>query len=644
MFNCLKLLFLFCLYTLHSLACASLSLEEKVGQLLLVHFHGEDSNEEAKILVQEIGVGGIVYYNWANGLNSPEQVQSLSCGLQRLAKKTQAALPLFIAIDQEGGVVTRLQKGFTLFPGNKALGETHNPDLAEAAALAMGEELQAVGINLNFAPVVDIDTNHQNPVIGLRAFGEDPETVTAFGLKTLQGFKQANIIASLKHFPGHGGVTVDSHVDLPVIYKSLDELKQMELIPFSTLAAEADLIMTGHLLVPALDQENCSTLSKRTLTYLREQIGYQKAIISDSLVMEAILKNRLSVDEAAIRALEVGCDILLLGGRHLQNSHGYLELEVKDIKRIKESIVDAIQKGRLSEERLNQAFEKVLQLKMNYLSFEILENPPDLSQHVNTSKHRRIAQEIVSLSLRNLCAFAFTNKMAKEIGERIWKNECVGSLEGLTHWNQGENHASLGIGHFIWYPSDKKEQFQETFPDLLEFFKKEGVAIPEELHLHRGCPWSSREEFYVHFHTAQMQNLRQFLFDTRELQALYMARRLEKTLFTMLEQCPEAEKAKMVLLLFRLLKDPNGLYALLDYLNFKGDGTSPQEAYNGQGWGLLRVLQSISYSSKKPVFDFVDAAKFLLKQRVENSASERQEQKWLEGWCKRLDTYLIHFK
>jgi len=630
-------LLLLTIYSLHS-TLFSLSLEEKIGQLLLAHFHGEQANEDARVLVQELGVGGIIYYNWANGLSSPEQVQALSCSLQKLAKESAAALPLFIAIDQEGGSVTRLNNGFTQFPGNRIIGAAQRPDLAEAAACAMGEELQAVGINLNFAPVVDILTNPHNPAIGLRTYGDDPETVAFLGARALQGFKQASIIATLKHFPGHGDAAADSHLELPLVNKSLEELERTELVPFSKLASSADLIMTAHLLVPALDKDNCSTLSENTLTYLRETLGFQGAVITDSLAMEGVLRGA-PIEEAAVRALIAGCDILLLGGKRLQSSQDGFELTFKEIRQVKQAILQALQSGRLSEKRIEEAFQRVVRLKEKYLNFKLLDQPPLLSQWVNTPEHRRIAQEIFSLSLN----FSIPKQLAKQISEKIWKNECAGNPDSLTNWKQGENHASLGIGHFIWYPSEKKEPFQETFPALVEFLKEEGAEIPDSLQLQNGCPWSSREQFYTDFHSDKMEKLRQFLFDTRDLQAFFMAKRLEKTLPLMLEQCRETEREKIALLFFSLLRDANGLYALLDYLNFKGDGISPQEAYKGEKWGLLRVLQSIPHTSKKPIRDFVHSAKTLLKQRVENAAAERQEERWLHGWFKRLDTYLGEF-
>ncbi len=229
---------------------------------------------------------------------------------------------------------------------------------------------------------------------------------------------------------------------------------------------------------------------------------------------------------------------------------------------------------------------------------------------------------------------------ASKIGEKIWRNECAGTVEGLTSWNKGENFASLGIGHFIWYPAGKKERFEETFPALLQFFLKEGVDLPSWLKTASGCPWSSRDGFYEEIHSSKMESLRQILFDTRHLQAIFIANRLENALPQMLESCSQADKVKILDLFQRLAKDAGGLYALIDYLNFKGKGTSLEERYRGQGWGLLQVFQHIPSTSSQPLVDFVEAAKAVLKQRVQNSPPERHEERWLKGWFNRLDTYL----
>lgn len=339
-----------------SLFFASMSLEEKVGQLLMVHFNGEIANEEAETLIQEIHVGGFIYYNWANGLTSPAQVKNLSQSLQALS-----SIPLLIAVDQEGGPVCRLTKGFTVFPDNKSIAMTGDEEYAEACAFTIGQELLAVGVNLNLAPVVDVNSNPRNPVIGIRSYGDAPEIVIPFAKKAVQGYHRAGILTSLKHFPGHGDVEVDSHRDIPFLNKSKEQLQQLELRPFAALAASADTIMTAHIMVPAIDPVNCATLSKKILDILRREIGFEGVIISDSLVMEGLLKNCASVDEAAIRALNAGCDLLLLGGKQLHGSK--LELSVADIKRIHQSLVTAVKEGAVPEARVNEAVNRVLKLK-----------------------------------------------------------------------------------------------------------------------------------------------------------------------------------------------------------------------------------------------------------------------------------------
>ena len=378
-----------------------MTLEEKVGQLFVAHFRGEVANEDAKNLIQDVKVGGIIYYNWSNGLTSPEQARELSAGLQALSQQNRIPIPLLISADQEGGVVIRLNNGFTIFPGNKALGMTGNPKLAEEAALATGKELRAVGINMNLAPVVDVNSEPRNPVIGIRAFSDSPETVLAFGKMALSGYNQAHTIATLKHFPGHGDVLVDSHENLPVNQKSVAELEHTELLPFDKLASSVDAIMTAHILVPALDPKNCATLSPKILAYLKDKIGFKGVIIADSLVMEGVLKKCKTVDEAAIQALNAGCDILMLGGKQLISDQTDRELTVADIQRIHHSIVDAVKKGRVTEDRLNQAVEKILQLKEKYLSSK----PPiiqsdDIRKFVNTEEHRALAQKIASRALK----------------------------------------------------------------------------------------------------------------------------------------------------------------------------------------------------------------------------------------------------
>ncbi len=236
-------------------------------------------------------------------------------------------------------------------------------------------------------------------------------------------------------------------------------------------------------------------------------------------------------------------------------------------------------------------------------------------------------------------SFSVSSENAAKIGERIWKNECAGTVDGLTHWKKGENFASFGIGHFIWYSQNKRERFTETFPALIAFLQGRGALLPAWLKEEKECPWNSREEFYEQIQSPKMKSLRQFLFDTKNLQAIFMASRLEQSFAGILEKCSKSEKPKIQSLFNRLVKDADGLYALIDYLNFKGEGTSSAEMYKGQGWGLLQVLQRMPDRSERPLTDFVQAARAVLQERVKNAPSERNEAQWLKGWLNRVDTY-----
>lgn len=390
-----------CASLIFSEAVETWSLEERVGQVIMAHFHGEEANEEARQLIEEGKIGGIIYYNWSNGLTSPEQVRHLSVSLQTQARQTGRGVPLWIAVDQEGGRVARLKEGFTEFPSNGALGATGCPELAEEVALAMGKEMRAVEINMDFAPVIDVNISSTHGVLKSRTYGNTAEEVTVFGKRAIAGFKKAGVIPTLKHFPGHGEAEVDSHKDLPKVSQSLEALEAKALYPFKMLASEVDVVMTAHLWVPALDPENCSTMSEKTLRYLRDVCQFKGVIITDSLVMQGVLKQSQTVDEAAIRALKAGCDILLLGGKDLISEGEGLELKVSDVLRIRDALVSAVRSGRVPEERLNEAVKRVLQLKERYFKKHGLafKEKGNLSLKCGISEHRALAKRVEQLAL-----------------------------------------------------------------------------------------------------------------------------------------------------------------------------------------------------------------------------------------------------
>lgn len=234
-----------------------------------------------------------------------------------------------------------------------------------------------------------------------------------------------------------------------------------------------------------------------------------------------------------------------------------------------------------------------------------------------------------------------SSKLAQRIGQQIWLNECGGKYEGLTTWNEGEEFASLGIGHFIWYPEGTTGPFKEMFPALLNFFKAHGVILPAWLTQVKGCPWHNREEFQQAIQQRELEELRQFLASHVDLQILFMTQRLEKSLSSMLKHSSRKNRSHIKYQFYRLMQTPAGLYALLDYLNFKGEGLVDKECYQGHRWGLLQVLEGLKgkQQGSEAVEEFVEMAKIVLATRVEHAPPERKEQRWIKGWCNRLETY-----
>lgn len=328
------------------IACALqlLTIEQKVGQMLIPHFQGTTCNEEAKSLINDLHVGGIIYYEWANNLSSREQVAALSSSLQK-----ETSIPLLIAIDEEGGRVSRLQKIFTPAPQPS----TYNtPAEAYAYAKQISHNLATVGINFNLAPVVDIDFSD-------RSYGKDPGTVIQRASAAIQGFKDNHILTCLKHFPGHGATKTDSHFTLPVVHKTLAELQEWELKPFWNM--QSDAIMTAHIMLPKIDPKNCATLSPTILQHLRSR--FDGVIITDSLAMQGVLNNATSKEEAAVRAIQAGADMLILGGSQLVGNNHVSTFTLDDIHSIHRAIVNAIHIKQLTEEQITQSVARILQMK-----------------------------------------------------------------------------------------------------------------------------------------------------------------------------------------------------------------------------------------------------------------------------------------
>ena len=231
--------------------------------------------------------------------------------------------------------------------------------------------------------------------------------------------------------------------------------------------------------------------------------------------------------------------------------------------------------------------------------------------------------------------------LAKKIGDAIWQNECGGRVSGLTHWKVGEEFLSFGIGHFIWYPPDVHKTFKETFPDLITFIMQQrNQSVPDWLkaQMNQGAPWFSQKQFVKEKNAKRMQEVRTLLASTVDLQVLFIIQRLQDALSVMIKDLPVQERALVHNRFTRLAQTSRGLYALADYVNFKGEGTAFNEVYNGTRWGLLQVLLGMD-DNKELIDAFVESAENVLKQRVKVLPKERNEQQWLKGWLNRIQTY-----
>lgn len=278
------------------------------GQLAIAGFAGRSIPQDLRLIAREFDLGGVVYF--ARNVEAPEQVAEMSRDAQALAQE----LPLWVSTDQEGGRVARLKSPFTVWPPMLTLGRSGDDRLAERFARALAAELKAVGISLDFTPVLDILTNPKNPVIGDRALAERADDVARLGAVIIRTLQAEGIAACGKHFPGHGDTSVDSHHELPVVEHPPDRIERVELVPFrAAIDADVACIMTAHLLIPALDEERPATLSPRIISMVKQMLNFQGIVVTDDLEMKAI-SARYGTAEASVAAIAAGCDVVLLCG------------------------------------------------------------------------------------------------------------------------------------------------------------------------------------------------------------------------------------------------------------------------------------------------------------------------------------------
>jgi len=327
-----------------------MTLREKLGQLFMVGFLGSSVSTELAAFIREYKPGGVIVFS--RNLESVGQMVELTNALQKLSSRS----PLLISIDQEGGRVSRVPKDFTIFPPSQVVGQCNSYELAYAAASVTAAELRSVGINMNMAPVLDVNSNPCNPIIGDRAFGTTPNLVCEMARATMAGLQDNRVAACGKHFPGHGDTATDSHKELPVVTAPLHRLEEIELPPFDhAIRHGVASLMTAHVRYEALDGERPATLSPAILrTLLREQLGYNGVVLTDDLEMNAIV-DHYGIGDAAVRAFLAGCDVLLICKDH--------EREVTAIKAVEAAVKD----GSISQARLDLSLERIARLKARFI-------------------------------------------------------------------------------------------------------------------------------------------------------------------------------------------------------------------------------------------------------------------------------------
>lgn len=354
-----------------------MKLNEKIGNQMMIGIEGLSLSADEKKFITENNISGVTLFS--RNIESPDQLSELNRELQDLRLNTANKAPLLIAIDMEGGRVARLKEPFTIWPAIRNLGDIDSTSLSFKFAECMGKELSAVGINLDFAPCVDVLTNLKNELIGDRALGEDIETVGKHASAIIRGYLNAGIIACAKHFPGHGNTIIDSHEDLPIEDISLKELEEREIFAFKkAFRARVDLVMTAHILYKNIDPDYPATLSKKFLSEILPATGYRKLVITDDLDMKALSKN-YDQHEIPVKALQAGANILLYCN------------EADSPPQAIEDIIKAVENQQISLELLENNYNKVAQLKAERIEHVGPLSKEEQKNIIGCDEHRHIA-------------------------------------------------------------------------------------------------------------------------------------------------------------------------------------------------------------------------------------------------------------
>ncbi|GAB4072700.1 hypothetical protein GCM10028778_04450 [Barrientosiimonas marina] len=328
-----------------------MSLDEKIGQMIFSGVNGTEVTSKTKNIIKKYHVGGIILYD----KNIQSVAQTVNFLNDMKAVNADNPHPLLLGVDEEGGSVTRMPDRVKSLPTSRSIGELNDPDVSFNVGTILGKQLQALGFNLDFAPILDVNSNPNNPVIGDRSFGNNANIVSRLGIQTMKGIQSEGIISVMKHFPGHGDTATDSHLKLPKVNKNYKELSKLELKPFKkAISNGADTGMIAHILLPAIDETYPASMSEKVITgILREDYNFDGVAITDDLTMDAIT-NQYNVADAAVQSVKAGGDLLLVGHNPDLIATVFNELKA------------AVKNGEISEDRIDESVERITHLKAKY--------------------------------------------------------------------------------------------------------------------------------------------------------------------------------------------------------------------------------------------------------------------------------------
>lgn len=330
-----------------------MTLDEKIGQMMLVGIDGTNVDQQTKTLIDREHVGGVILFS--KNINTPRQTVQLINQLKAVNGSAGNPLPLFVSVDEEGGEVSRMPDIIFDLPSSGKIGNINDSEFSFEIGKCLGSELNAFGFNMDFAPVLDINNHPGNSVISDRSFGSDKRLVSKLGVATMKGIQTQHVIPVIKHFPGYGAVTTDAHTELPEVNYHFDRLMNVEWVPYKkAISNGADAVMVTHILLPKLDAHHPASLSRKVITgMLRNQLHFNGVVMTDDLMMGAI-KKRMPVSKAAVKAVKGGADIVMVAFNPTE--------EISAFRALKQGVKN----GEISEKQINESVTRIMKLKRKF--------------------------------------------------------------------------------------------------------------------------------------------------------------------------------------------------------------------------------------------------------------------------------------